>query len=222
MWHAPHRSWVLMLFQRLTANACTSALAGAGPVYACTFCCGAVAVGFAAVCALPAPQAASTTLARARRPTVSQWRGVPTPASGDCWMLVAIEFMFAAPSIAHAVHSGLGEDFLQRVTTLEIGLDLRNLGAVGRVGRRAQAHRLEHLGDLTLRKLVARGDFLPERLGTVARAGQRGIPAHQRVRAGAPAVGPAVVRRHEARWEGRVVVEVLADDRPRRVRDVAG
>ena len=34
LWHCPQRFWLRTLFQKLTSNACTSAVAGAGPVYA--------------------------------------------------------------------------------------------------------------------------------------------------------------------------------------------
>src|SRR5688572_27882778 len=68
------------------------------------------------------------------------------------------EFM-CAPSFAHAVHGGLGEDPLHAVVAaaeetgdlIELGAVLGRFGRRGRGTRRAETHGLEYLLDLATR-----------------------------------------------------------------------
>src|SRR5262245_15338074 len=194
-WHWPQRFAACRLSHTLSLNACTSWLAGGGPVYPAG---GGGVVGGFSVVAAPPPQPASASRASAG-----------TRAARTRERKRTVRFI-VGPSVAHAVRGGVGEHLLQLVAAgSERARHRRDLVAVRLVLRIAQAHAAEHLLDLAVREGVARAELLPERLRAVAGARQRRVPAEQRVVSLAPAVLPRVVRRAEAEREGRVVVEVL-------------
>src|SRR5688572_18287388 len=103
---------------------------------------------------------------------------------------LTLRFMLCT-SRAPAVRGGVGEDVLQPVAArAERARHRRDLVAVGRVLRRAQAHRAEDFLDLAARERVARAELLAERLRAAAGARERCVPPKERVRALAPAVLP--------------------------------
>src|SRR5579863_1363935 len=88
-----------------------------------------------------------------------------------------------APSRTRARGGGLLEHSLQVVAAGgETGGDVANSHKISGAYRRAEAHRLEHLGHLAAGEGGARLQLLTERLGAVAAAGQRSRPAEHRVR----------------------------------------
>src|SRR5688572_11536469 len=194
-WHCPQRFDACRLSQTLSLNACTSWLAGGGPVYPVGG--GGVVAGFSSVDA-PPPQPASASMA-----------STGDKAARKRIRTVALGFI-AVPSGALAIRGGVGKCLLQAVAARpERARHRLDLVAIRLVLRRAQANGAEHLLDLAGREPVARAELLAERLGAVAGTRQRRVPAEQRVLTGAPAVHPRVVRRAEAEGERGVVVEVL-------------
>src|SRR5512139_3524853 len=94
-------------------------------------------------------------------------------------------------SIAHAVAGSLGEHSLQLVT---VGLEARGHGlharAVLRIARTAEAHVLEHFLHLAGGERIAARELSTQGLRAGALAGERAVPAEQRVLALAPVVVP--------------------------------
>ena len=91
-------------------------------------------------------------------------------------MRIRVLRFIVIPSVAHAVHGGVGERLLEPVAArAERARHRGDLAAIRRVLRAAQAHGAEHLLDLAGREGVARAELLAERLGAVAGAGQNSL-----------------------------------------------
>src|ERR1700757_3738777 len=161
----------MMFCHRLTWNAWMSAFCAGGPVYCCVVT--VVVCWFTVVGAPPEElQAARAASMAAAAATVSARR-----ASNWSMALLKRLCMLGAPLRPRAGGSGLLEHLLEVVAAGgEARSDRGDRRPIGAAHRGAEAHCLEHLGDLTLCEGGARGELESERCGAVAAAGERRGP----------------------------------------------